>query len=1007
MDTGWIDTKDLKLTDIQRKLVFQLEVHEKRAARAYKGVLHLLYGEKYPGWESLLAYGLRDVIDILVEAREHEMVKKVGRTKKIARTVDRTTHSKYDLETEYQALMGIRGTVRDIGHRSAPAQAEGLISMAVEIERILYKLTVSQTKANKEIDGIMSMPPTPDRAEALIHAITTGATQYRIVNKLPPNWIDCMEEAGFFKKPGRYWAATRYLYRCTKHPGSVARIATSYDAMTVRGNGLLYIDILELALLLPDEHTETIARYLLEKGLYNRFGSDPGRYFEIIRRMYTSKKHDLAADMLYRALSQLRGPAAQSRHGSMLDRIGKIVKEHSGDGMVPLMRAMADVLDWYIDTGEDGGTSDEDSSMSKERLHIADSDEDLPDSVKTAMVTHVRDCLYAVERGGGDLRRAMREISGRKHLVWRRMEMHVYCKFPGFGREMEGHALRYVWKDDVRHEYLALLGRAGDMPDDVKRRIQEAIISGPGKEEIDRMYEERGRPELDRMRAEGGGEEVDKMYEILDKRIRTMLDLRRLRRLEAASGWLDGERMDAYMRLSKRYADVPEEEEPVIAGKSTGEALSIMGSRGRQTQYELLDEFSGMIKGDPTRASGMAARLEGADPAVQSKFFAGLEDAVRKGGKIEWVATMKLVRHVISLLSEEDHRTGGPVVAAFNMLRALMRGKRDPGPRQMVWDAVSGLARKPPAGREFGAEDTMFSRSLNDIEGLSFHIMVLYVLWDTGDGLSRRARELLDEYAGDQRMHEASRNAVLGAYMPSLSRRDRGWALGMADSLLCGHNGAAFWNGYVLMNPPYQDFFQPLARWYDAFLNGDRRGGRVHIATFHHVLAAYLHGGEADEIFGRFIGSVRAEEAGLVDRLVSEVDMAMKSWDDHGIEWGKIGDLWTHEAFIGRDLSVWFMGNRHRGVIKDYAKHVDGRSGMHAEFAMTEILVEELGKYAAEFAPEVAGILRRMVDNPADGRVPVGIHAVLDELEGAGGGAAEEAKVVREMAAKLGCGRPG
>ena len=985
MDAGWINTEDLKLTDMQRELIFQLGAHEKRAARAYEGALHLLHGKRHPGWESLLAYGLRDIIDILMEARKHETVKKEGNTKKLARTIDRTTHSKYNLEAEYQALTGIRGRLKCIGHRGSDDQVGELISMTSKMERILHKLTMSQTKANKMLDEIMSMRPTPEMARKIIRMIATGATQYHIVNKLPPSWIDCMEEAGFFKEPGKYWAATRYLGRCIKYPDDVARIITSYDAETVRGNKLLYVDILELALRLGLEHAKTVARYLFENGLYSKFERDPGRCFEIIRRMYAGGERDLAAGLLYKALSQLRGPAAQLRYGSVLDRIGMIVKEHSGDGMVPLMRAMADSLDWYIDTGEDGGTSDEDSSMSKERLHIADSDENMPDSVKTAMVTHVRDCLYAVERGGGDLRIAMGAISGRKHLVWRRMEMHVYCKFPGFEDQMIEHALRYVWQNDVRHECRAMLERMESVSEEDRNRIQDAIMSGPGGAELDELYAKHG-------------DKTD-----------TVLGYRRLRLLEAASGWLDGGRMDAYMRLSKKYAGDLEEEEPVIAGKSMEEAFKIMGSRGHRTQYELLDEFLEMIKGDPAGASSMTMRLEGADPAVQAKFFAGIEEAVRGGGKIDWKEVMELVRHVISRLSEDDYRTSGPVAAACNMLRALMAGKRDPGPRKIAWEAVSGLALMPPTVREFGADDEAFTRSINGIKGLSFHIMVLYVLWDTGDGLSRRAREVLDGYAGDQRMHEASRNAVLGAYMPSLSRGDREWALGIAESLLCGHNGAAFWNGYVLRNPPYSDFFTALARWYDEFLNveGDRRGNRAHIATVHHVLAAYLYGEEADDIFGRFIKSVKAEEAELVDHLVSGIDMAMKSWDDPGIDWGKIKDLWIHEAFLGRDLSVWFMGNKHREVIKDYAKHVERRSVMHAKFDMTEILVNELGGYATKFPSEVAGILDHMVDNPAGGLVPLGIHAVLDELEGAGGEAAEKARVIREKAAALGYDRPG
>ena len=985
MATRWIDTKDLCITDMQLELVSQLEIHEMRAARAYEGVLHLLYGKRHPGWESLLAYGLRDIIDILVGAREHDLKegeKKEGRHKRLARTFDRTTHSKYDLGTEYNALTSIRGEIKGMAHRGRPIEEERLLSMASEIERILHKLTASQTVVNDRVDEIMSGPHTAEGAAELVNMISTGATQYHIIGRLPPRWVDFMAEAGFFRDSEKYWAAHRYLYRCTRdHPGSVARIITSYDPKAVEGNDLLYIDILELALQIPAKHAETVARYLLEKGLYSKFERDPGRYFEIVRRTYAGGRRDLAAGLLYKALSQLWSSGAQSRHGLVLDRVGSIIKENPGEDLLPLLRTMADLLDRYIDTGTDPRTSAEDSSLSRERPYISDSEDNMPDTIKTAMITHVRDCLHAVGRGGGNLQKALDAISGRRHLVWRRMEMHVYCKFPGFEDQMIGHALKYAWEYNVRHEYREMLGHMGSIPDDAKERIQEAIMAGPGKDEMGRL------------RAKHGG------------RTGTVLDYRRLQLLEAASGWIDEERLAAYSSLAKKYEGGQEDEVPELAGKSTGEVFDIMGRLGPEAAYGTLSEFSGVVRDDSGAASEMAMQLKGADPAVQAKFFAGLEEAVREGGAIQWDGVMQLVRHVVSHLSERYHRTSEPVIAACHMMRAIMRRKKNPAPRAQAWEAASALARRRPAGRGFGKEEGMFTRSLNDIEGLSFHIMVLYVLWDAGDGLSQKARKMLDGYIGDPGTHEASRNAVLGAYMPSLSRRDRGWALGMAEILLGGDGGAAFWNGYVMMNPPYLDFFPALAKWYDRFLNGDgnQRGSRMHMETFSHVLAVYLHGPEADDIFGRFVGSIRADETGLVDRCVSGIDMAIKSLDDPDIDWDKIGALWTHKAFLGRDLSVWLMGSKHGGMIKHYARHVEERAGMHAEFTMTDMLVDELGKHASEFPSEVAGILGLMVDRPAGKLVPRGIHAVLDKLEGAGGGVARAAVIIRERAATLGC----
>ena len=954
-ENGLADTGNLPLTRMQRNLVVQIRSYNPKASDIYTGMLHAVHGKMHPGRTSAIAYGLRDAIDALARTGQEDearVLRMDERLMLLASVLDRGVRLEDRFGTECQALAGMHSVLGNVAAGRRPAAEEWISSAVSQAEGILYMLTASRPAADKAADAIMSGPPTPDGAAKLVGMMSDETTKHYIIGRLPPSWLDCMADAGLFSDPGKgYWGSHRYLHRCVdEDPDAVAKIIASYDPLTIGENSLLYVDVLEFTLLLDAGRAGAVAGRLLEDGLPERFEYDPERYFGVARRMYKEGRHELATGLLRGALSSLEDPGAHGVHEWTRVQLERTVRGCMGGDLMPLVSVMADLLDGYI--GEGAG----DTAMSAERPTIADSAKNCTDSIKTAMITHIRDCLAAIGSGGGDLRSAMGIISGRKHDVWRRMEMHVYSMFPDFDEEMAEYAFRYMWEEGVQNEYLAMLGRLGSMQDDVKRRIQSVMMKGPGD----------GEP-----------------------------DPRRLRRLEAAAGWLDVEHLVTYDELAgrNRVPGAPDDAAPSKHDKQR--MIDILASYALNPTQEALDEFTDFVKAKPYVASSMGRPVAGADGRIQSKFFGGLEDALRKGGGIDWDGVMPLLGHVASEFSDDAHADSGPAIAACHMLRAFMRRKKDTGPRKDILEVAIRLAGASSGGGRASQLDgsaftgsldgSSFAGSLNGVGGLTFHVMVLYVLWDTGDGLAQEARRVIDAYLGKPERHTMSRNAVLGAYMPSLHNVDGAWAGQMTEYALRGPCRDGFWNGYVLMNRPYADLFPVLAKWYDRFLNETGTGNRMHVATFYHVFTAYMHGtDETTEIIERFLGSV---DPNMADLCIPEVAMAVKTWKGPDVDWGRMEALWTNDVFRGKDLSEWFIGcGMDRGMaIRMYGGYVEWSAAMGAGIRVTDALADELAGYAEEFPTEVGRIIGLLEEIPADGYLPPGLRHIRDALEGGGG----------------------
>lgn len=1003
-----IDGLGLSLTQVQTDLVSRLRNYSDAAAEAYISALRVYYDRDYPYRASMFAYALRDVTDSI--ARESQDVEEAGqplsrkrRKELLIKTIDSLTEQAYRYDAHYEDLSGSYDFLSKIAHRSIHVSDKDLCDYMEKMEEILHEVTIPQSMINEKVDRIMHGERSLPNAKRLIRMITNGATQARIIANLPVDWLRYMGDAGYFDNiyGEKYWGGHMYIQRCadTDHEGA-ARAIMSYETDVLEGDRRVYSDLLRYASGMPVEHVARISEHMLENEWYRMFWRDVDYYLRIVLNLYLDGRHGLATTLL-RAAFSIPAPA----YNGMPDtewahmQLGKLVKRVLGDpdgaDPAPLLDALADILGYLI-RQEHGAymVRDGDSSMSSRRPSIEESEENWLDDLPSSVVGYVRDCLIAVGRSDPQrLRSAMDGIRGRPYQVWRRMEMAVYCHFPEiFKKEIEDHAVKYFGDRHASHENQVMLNRCFYVMSARVRGKILGMIRASGNEQFERL--------LPRVGAE---------------RARRSADISMLRYLESVRGYLGPEYESMYARLVKEYGNI---ENPERAVPDRDE--SIKPEPERETEFRdvdhafgimagyvpgpvfppdtLLREFSDFVRKNPAEASRKASRLEGADPLVQAGLFAGLGNALDDSLKIDWGGIMPLMLHTGRMLSKGGPKSRGETALMIcRMLKsAFLRNVPGTGFKDALWEVVSTLASASVTDDDDYEDDFKNGRdghtiSINNLDGLSFHALVLYATWAARNGggpsLDSGVRAELDKYVDDWRIHTVSRSSVLGVYLIHLYKLDKEWTVGMAKRIRGSSTKAAFWDGYVRSNPPYAETFTELYDLYAEFLIGKvfpgLRRTKTFNCTFDHVLPAYLTEIEGSgKMFSGFLKSInkKAPEE-MIDHCVFRVKTMVKGiYGDPKFDRKMLEPLWNHPVFSKRDLTGWFVGSKmDRGwSIRMYSRYAKNH---HETPQLTYHLLDELRSYAGEFPEEVATALCRLVENPLNYHQAKAVDEIMAILE--------------------------
>ena len=735
---------------VQGETAAKLAQYEPMAKEAYVEALYALQQDDYPGKLVHAAHSLREVIDLLARSKQakHEQKQSLRskRRKALLQAVfDPLARQAARTDDECDKLASMYSRLSEIAHHGSTT-AEELGNMLSRLEDILRVLDSPQLAVNKEMDDLLSKPPSDELAQRLTKMQGRWATQFRLAENLPCEWLPHMKKAGYFSKPrpadivrtqhackccgapldGRpagtagkqpagttaaqasyfRWPPSTYLRRCAKrHGDEVTEIimGAKFKGREER-NPAVYIDFLACACDLPAPDAERVAGKALEEKWSDFAGITmlAEGYFELAKRLYLVGRHRTATEMLVSgARSRLleapgapRENAARSmpwQPAALLDTVwfacvlDEKVIPLAQSCPWPVMDALGRLLREVVKIGGMRPWQAENDDTSWEALQ---------DCIVERIVGCIRERIPRTPESMRQLRRVMKTLYEKGHVSFRRIELTAYAEFPDeFEREIETAVLMYFDRPSTRAEYRNLLKASfGSLSQQAGQEVLRKIDNGLGRERLSRLAEEHG---------------VD-MAADTEKRWK-------LRHLHLVKEHLEGEYLATYSRLREEMGE-PEQQGrgiPVIkfhemgqgggalAGKSADEAFEYMRNyeNGVNEVFEGSTtgiEFEGYAKSNPEGCSKRAHGAGDLSPASQCCLVAGLDGALRVGDNIDWDGALQLIEYAVAARRLHGRAPGRSALLNYmcGLIETGLRGDLiDIGLRGRVWGIIEAFVR--------------------------------------------------------------------------------------------------------------------------------------------------------------------------------------------------------------------------------------------------------------------------------------------------------------------------
>ena len=778
--------------------------------------------------------------------------------------------------------------------------AEGLDKIFTELKEALDILTAPQLAINEEMDGMLSRPPSDEAARRLAGMQPRWATQLRLAEVLPDEWLPYMKRAGYFSEPrpadpprstptgpvgpGYFrWPPSMYLRRCAeRRGGEVADIILGTELKDERRrNPAVYIDFLACACDLPLSDAEKVAFKALKEGWgdYISIMLLDERYLELAGKLYLGGRRRTAAEVLFSAMRSrlLEAPGAPPRDAAHAGPrqpaapLDTMWLAHVLDEKVP---PLAQDCPWPI-IDMLGRLLDEVVSIGGQRPKRVESDDGISALLDcnsrwddTAWVTveeHIvrrtvdciRECVPRTPEGMVRMREAMKTFYKKSPLAFRRIELAAYAEFPKeFKREIETAVVLYFDQKGTRNEHRNLLEAAfGICAEQTRREVLKKIDGGIGRVRFGLLAEEHG----------------------MDSALATEKHWK-ARHLHLIKDHLEEDRLATYSELLKEADEARRLEQALpaikfqemkgngaLAGKSADQAFEHI----REYEKDVNEFFEGGTMGIEFEEYAKINSGECSKRAYEARLLgrgalrcliAGLDAALREGSSVDWNGVLKLIEHMAGLPRTDARRSHSLVSAACSLVEkglkvdsigAKMKGR--------VWRILGDFVKM---GTEYAEEEggaagptygSSLDASLNGIDGVSFHAVYQYAAWckrlgGEGKALAPEAKHVFDSYL-DRELgrHTAARHAVLGVFLPILYQLDRKWARSLPSRAATSREAKiAFWDAYVSWNHLYSYVFEDMRSWYHDFskrnpVQGDS-SGYLRGPTVAHIMLAHFYG---------------------------------------------------------------------------------------------------------------------------------------------------------------------
>lgn len=729
----------------QNERAERLARYEPKAREAYISALYALQHEEYPGRLVHAAHSLREVIDLLAQSRRpvHQRDKPIGSERKalLQKVFDPLARQAPSTDDSCDVLVKMYKELSAIAHHQATTE-EKVRGLLLELEKTLDGLTAPQLAINEEMDEMLSKPPSEKLARQLTGTQNRWATQFRLAENLPEEWLPYMKKAGYFSKPrpaevtqtppketarppGYFkWPPSLYLRRCAgKRGAEVADIilGAGFRNKSDR-NPAVYIDFLACACDLPLPDAEKIAAKALKEEWSDFAGFTllGERYFELAKKLYLGGRHCIAAEMLFSAarsgLLEAPGapqaathpepqrPAALPNVESFAEMLGEKIIPLAQSSPWPVLDVLGRLLDEIVKLDGQG------------RADGSDIGDDICDD--EAAISMLVDCSYGgypawhllldrvvgvvaecvgkyvplTPEGMKQLRQIMSESYKKSHCAFRKIELSVYAEFPGeFALEAGTSMLMHFGLVCTAGEHRRLLGAAfGAISPRAKRAVLDRIGKGPRGG--------RSGPPADRL-----GEDTAGVYERRWK----------LRHLCLIKDHLEGDQLEEYAALLKGLDDpgypgqAPPDTRPedirsghgMLAGKSVDEVLKWVQEDENVTSEFFAGsttgiEFEEYVKKNAGECSRRAHEVSSASPSAQRCMISGMDDALREGNNIDWDGALQLIEHVVTARQSHGRASAGSALAnavCCMIERGLKGDFIGIGMKGRVWGIIEAL----------------------------------------------------------------------------------------------------------------------------------------------------------------------------------------------------------------------------------------------------------------------------------------------------------------------------
>ena len=1026
-------TKSPKLNQKQSDLAVQLSRYGKKIKSAYLGSIFAIQQEEYPDRLVHFAQSLREVIDLLARSKQAEEqqkkpIKKSIRKRLLESVIDPVGKQAYD--PGYQELSDIYDELSSIAHHKTEISYNESCHKLSIIEDILYRFTMPQITINEEIDNILVNPPSLKAAKRLMELQFRWATRSQLSEKLPQEWLPLMIEVEFFMNPSPatsshgksqfpHWIPSTYLIKCTNDfPKKVSELILSCKFKTpLERNPAVYVDFLVCALNLPLASLAKIGKKMLDEKWHDFVKNYwfAQKYVDVMEKLFLNGQSDIAIQMACKIFS----PTVSSDPHWFEETIRNKIPNLSQKNPRLIIKLLADLLEDHI-TMDNQNAEITNNQYDCWRSAIENSDQNWSSGNKSLLVTHLRDCLLDV--GNVDilkLRPVMSFLHEKNYHIFRRLELYIYSKFPNeYKREIIFSILWYFGKTNTHHEYHNLIKDTfATLPCFVQQKIFELIDNGPDSNIFD-----------DPNKNDEEKEKYKKYW--------------KLRHFESIKDDLDERHNQIYRQLINEigsiehpeylfYSDVsigqPSTDPQLFAGKSTDEIFDIVknyvvSNAVFSFEDKTAETFGEYVENNPLECSKRALELECVDSHIQYQLFSGMSNALQNNKNIEWDGVLSLIEHVVSSVCE-----GNPYVSklydhVFTIYSLLKEGlKKDAIKfelKERLWEIIKQLV---DLGTQFPEDYTDYpnnqtdplTMSLNNIDGLSFHILYQYAMWVEKHSTKKRfltpeAKQIFDDYLDKGfYKHTISRHAVLGVFLYNFYYLDKDWVKTILEKISSSKNTKiAFWEGYVSWNQLDAYVFSDLYKWYDEFLNTDiiqnLERKQSHQSTIDHVSLAYLYDlPNADKLFEKFLKNTGESS---LEHCVFQIGIIIDGKNkDTKFNKEKLIKLWEHPSTLSQNLDGWFRDSPldKKTTISLYLNYV---KKYPKKFNFIYTSISELNLYVDGFPSKVAECLEFLIDKQESNHIQEDeIRIILKSLLKLDDESViETCKSIREKLAQLG-----